>query len=640
MISLQVKHNGSLASMILDACRVRIRESAKGHTIRTKKWRENEELFTAYMPEKDADAVRREKREDGTPEYTTIQMPYSYAVAMAAHSYWTSVFLSRSPIFQFMGNSDEGEMNVLAVEALHNYQMFKGRNTPPLFIMLQDVPKYGEAWLMNYWREDVSRVSQIVEEEEKFMGLVPTGKMVKKRQTRQVVSYQGNSFMNVHPGKVFTDPRYARSRFQEGEFVAIKAELSRNQLVVGESRGQYINVEFLTVKNLAGQGEGVDIDYLEESNDPNLTRPDTGNFSTHYDPKASDVYRVYEVYIDLIPKMWKLGKSDMPEKWVFTVDEDFTTVVEARPMGYLHDKFPLAFLEVEPEAYAQYSRSMVEIYTPVQNTIDWLINSHFFNVRQVLNNQWLLDPSRIETRDLESREPGLAIRLKPAAYGTDVRTALQQLPVQDVTRSHMGDIQMMYEMGERLGMNDSVMGITSPSSRRTAQEIRGDQTFGISRLKTVAEYFSATGFTDLSSMMLANSQQFYNTEQKIRIAGHAAQLAGTEFLNVTPEMIAGQYTMEPVDGTLPIDRFAMVNLWQQLITNMYQVPQVVQEYDLGKIFGYVAQLGGIKNLNRFKVQVVPDEQAMMAAQKGNVIPMQGNGNPMEPGQIPNVGPTA
>lgn len=638
MISLDVKHGGSLSKMILDACRQRIRQSGKAHTSRVKKWRENEELFTLYLSEKEDDRIRRQRREDGTPDYTTIQMPYSYAVAMAAHSYWTSVFLSRSPVMQFSGYSDEGEMQVLALEALHNYQMVKGRMLPPLYIWFQDVPKYGEAWLFNYWRQDVSRSSEIVETEEKLLGLVPTGKMVKKRVTKQVVSYQGNALMNIHPGKIFTDPRYARGRFQEGEFVGVEVELSRNQLVVGQADGQYINVDRLVAQQT--YGNETDESYLEESNDESLERPNIEDFSTHYDPKASDVYRGYEIYIDLIPKLWKLGQSDMPEKWVFTVDKDFSVVLEARPMGYLHNKFPLSYIEIEPEAYSLYSRSMLEIYTPVQNTIDWLINSHFFNVRQVLNNQWLLDPSRVEATDLESREPGLAIRLKPAAYGTDVRNALMQLPVADVTRSHLGDIEMMYNMGERLGMNDALMGMTAPSSRRTAQEIRGDQTFGISRLKTQAEYFSATGFSDLGSMMLSNSQQFYDADMKLKIAGEAAKVAGVQFVQVTPEMIAGQYFVEPVDGTLPVDKFAMANLWREVISSMWQIPQVAQQYDMGKIFGYVAQLGGIKNLNRFKVEVVPDAAMMQQVQAGNVIPMKGGGNPLEPGQIPNVGPTA
>lgn len=636
MISMDVKHGGELSRRILTACRERIRAAGKTHSKRVKKWRESEELFIGYMPEKEVDAVRRTKREEGTPEYTTIQLPYSYAVAMAAHSYWTSVFLSRSPVFQFMGNTDEGEMQVQAVEALINYQMYKARMLAPLFVYFQDVSKYGEAWVSPYWRQDISRVSEIVEEEDKYLGMISTGKMKKRRVIKEIIGYEGNSIFNVHPGKVFTDPRYPRTRFQDGEFTAIQTTLGMNQL--REGKGQYINLEHVSKNGPHQQGESET--YFETSNADLLDRPDIEDFTTFNDKKASDVYDVYEVCINIVPKDWGLGKGDMPEKWVFTVTTTFTTVLECRPLGNIHNKFPLALIEMEAEGYAQFSRSLVEVFGPIQTTLDWLVNSHFFNVRQVLNNQWLLDPSRIHERDLESKTPGKSIRLKPAAYGTDIRTALMQLPVADVTQGHMNDMNMMYQLGERLGVSDSVMGMSSPSSRRTAQEIRGTQTFGISRLKTISEYFSATGFSDLGSMLLMNSQQFYNAEMKLKLVGDAANLAGPTFLDVNPQAIAGEYSIEPVDGTLPIDRFAQANLWREMLMQMSQVPDVLMQYDMGKMFGYVAQLAGIKNLNRFKVEVVPDQMMLEQRTRGNSVPMEGAGNIMEPGQVPGNGPTA
>jgi len=51
----------------------------------------------------------------------------------------------------------------------------------------------------------------------------------------------------------------------------------------------------------------------------------------------------------------------------------------------------------------------------------------------------------------------------------------------------------------------------------------------------------------------------------------------------------------------------------------------------------VAQLGGLKNINRFRIQVVPDGMMQQEMQRGNVVPMRTN--PSEPGQIPGMGPT-
>lgn len=637
MISLEIKHDGERHRNIIRGLRERLRAADRVQQERHKRWKQSEELMSGYVPESEVDALRRAKKEGGAPQYVTIQLPYTYAVLMAAHSYWSTVFLSRTPVFQFEGLTGEGEDQVLALEALIKYQTLKGRMLAPLYIWLNDVGKYGEAWVSPYWRIDRQRTSQIIEVEDKYLGLLPTGKKKKVQQITTVVGYAGNSLYNIQPSDVFTDPRYARSEFQKGEFVAIKTKLSYNQLLEGSREERYINVDRIKQQGRADIPFGDDSSQNAEG--MGMQRPDLDAFSTGYTEKASDVIRAYEFIVNIIPRDWKLGKSDLPQKWVFTVTADFRVVLECRPLGDLHDMYPLAFIETEPEAYSQFNRSLRDTFQPLQDTMDWLVNSHFFNVRQVLNNQWLLDPSRIETRDLENGKPGKAIRLKPAAYGTDIRQALMQLPVADVTQSHLGDMQFLHQMGERMGISDTIMGMGHPSSRRTAQEVRGSQTFQVSRLKTIAEYFSATGFTDLSRMITMNSQQYYDGNMKLKIAGDAAALAGEKFINVTPEMIVGDYMWAAVDGTLPVDRFAQANLWREMIMQMSKVPQVMMQYDLGKIFSYVAQLAGLKNIDRFKVQVVPDAMMMQQAQAGNSVPAAG-GNTNEPGQIPLMGPTA
>lgn len=615
MIGVTLDHKTETHRRILDALRTRFRESAKIHKDRLTKWRKSEELFVGYVPAKTADSIRHTNRDNGAPEYTTIQLPYSYAVAMSAHSYWSSVFLARSPVFQYSGSSGEGEDQVLALETLINYQMYKARMLAPMYIWLQDAPKYGEAWLSNYWKQDTARVAEFVEEQEEYMPGILSGKTVKKKRIRSGVTYEGNAIANIHPGDVFTDPRYPRNRFQDGEFVAIRTTVAWWQLLEGKASGRFFNLDKLRNSKIS-ESESIP----EYSDSPDLSRPTPENLTSNQHKINVDVYPVFEFVVKAIPKEWGIGAGTLPEKWIFTVTQDFQLIIEARPFGHMHDKFPLALLEIEPEAYMNFSRSLVEIYGPVQDTLDWLVNSHFYNVRQVLNNQFIFDPSKVYESDIQDRNPGKAMRLKPAAYGTDVRTALHQFPAQDVTGAHMGDMRMLYELGSRLGVGDSVQGVQTPASRRNTTEIRGSQAFSVGRLKTIAEYFSCTGFTDLSSMMVSNSQQFYNQEKKLAIVGDAGLLAGERFLNVTPESIMGEYLFTPVDGMLPVDRYAQANLWRETITQMAAVPQVLQQYDLGKIFGYVAQLMGIKNLNRFRVEVVPDAQMLAQAAKGNSVP--------------------
>lgn len=94
-------------------------------------------------------------------------------------------------------------------------------------------------------------------------------------------------------------------------------------------------------------------------------------------------------------------------------------------------------------------------------------------------------------------------------------------------------------------------------------------------------------------------------------------------MQITPESITGFYDFVPVDGTLPVDRFAQANLWKELLMQMSRVPQVMSQYDLGKIFGWVASLAGLKNINQFKIQVLPPG-----------APIPPGSVPMRPGETP------
>jgi hypothetical protein len=79
-----------------------------------------------------------------------------------------------------------------------------------------------------------------------------------------------------------------------------------------------------------------------------------------------------------------------------------------------------------------------------------------------------------------------------------------------------------------------------------------------------------------------------------------------------------------VDGTLPVDRAAQANLWKDMMGSLRMMPpQVAMGFDWVKIFSWVSSLAGLKNINQFKINVVPDGSLDAQVQAGNVIPMPG-----------------
>ena len=598
---------------------------------REEEWKNSEDTYTAYMPETDVDRVRKGKRSVGETEYTTINIPYSYAMLLTAHTYYTSVFLARDPIFQLKGRHGESQTSEMAMESLLDYQLQAGGGMPALFVWLMDIGKYSHGVLGHYWDKEEFTLTKMVDQPKSFLGMPIPGTNEKVQISETLTGFEGNRLYNVRPADFLSDPRVPLFRFQEGEFCIVFDKVGWVKIAAKAASGRYYNLKAL--KDFGNQGESDDR-LSSTGYDSNLPGSDLSFYNFESDtPSTVDLY---EFHWDVIPSELGIGNSNRPEKWVFTIANK-SVIVSAQPLGLAHNKYPFDVIPFEVEGYNVFNRSMLEVLDPLNKTMEWLFNSHFYNVRAALNNMFLVDPSKVNIRDLEEPGPGKMIRLKPAAYGQDVRTMLSQFPVQDITRSNLQDSETVAQLAQRItGVSDNVMGSVNSGGRKTATEVRSSTSFGINRLKTNCEWFSNVGFGPLANKLYMSSQQLYTGDKKFRIVGDQAMWA-SQYMDVTPDMIAGMYDFVPVDGAMPVDRFAQANLWQQMLGGLAKVPGALEQYDLGKIFAFVAQLGGLKNINKFKINVVPDGMMQQQAQMGNAVPMRANLN--EPGQIPGMGPT-
>lgn len=624
-------------------------------------WKEDEKEHVAYIKEDDEALLRKSARDAGDPQYVTLDIPYSYGLMMAAVSYWSSVFLARNPVFQYQAAHGSTPSSEQRVEALINYQYRMGRMLPHLFVWLNDCPKFGVGIIGEYWDRQKVRAAQIVEEPQTLLGVPVPGKPKKMKKIVEIPGYEGNKLFNVRPYDFLPDPRVSLMNFQEGEFCGRLVEPSWMDLVRGAKTDIYFNIEaWQRIADSSGDNPDKDMG-AEGYGNIELPDPSTDGWVGGEIPNT-EYGKGFEMFVRLVPRDWGLGESSDLEMWVFTVLSD-EIIVEARPVGALHDQFPFSVIEYEIDGHYLHKRSLYEIAQPLQDTISWLVNSHFFNTRKAMNNMFIADPSRVQMSDFRDPQSGLLIRLKPSAYGTPIGDVISQLPVVDVTKQHLSDAGGIGDLMEKiLGINEQMAGGgRGKSSRATATEIRSENLFSTSRLKTHAEFMAATGFGPLAQRMLQNTQQWYDRVQEYRIAGDLLPGQETSVI-VDPESIVGQFDYEPVDGTLPIDRFAMANLWKELLSVMLKSPELGMEYDLGKIFAYTAQLAGARNVAKFKIQLRPDQMLAQQAQAGNVVPLDavksaGPGNPVtqaaeperteggitranEPRQISGVGPTS
>src|SRR5215471_5976268 len=592
-LNRDLRYGTQLHSDTVSKLRERIESARRALGDRYTQWTQMEESFIAYMPTSELDEIRKQARAAGEPTYTTLDIPYSYATALTAHTYLTSTFFARNPVIQVQGRHGETQMQEQQVEAVMDYQVQTGKQLVPYYVWMLDPLKYGVGILGYYYEEEKKTIGRYEDVPDTFLGIPIPGK-TKKQYTEEVIrGYEGCKLYNVRPQDWFPDPRFSFCNFQKGEFCGRYVDLSYLDILAAPD--DYINLETLK-ENRRDQGATLRIQGSSQIILPNQTPTGTSTYTSGPSSEiSSGTVQSYEVYVRLIPEEWKLGKSRVPQKWIFLL-ADNDVIIQAKPLGYYHDKFPFEVLEQEVDGHALYARSMMEITRPLNDVLTWLVNSHFYNVRKSLNDQFVADPSRIVMKDLMNPEPGKLIRLKPAAYGADVRTVVSQLPVQDITRSHLNDSQMVNELISRVtGINDNIMGAVN-TGRRSATEVRSSTTFGINRLKTMTEYYSAMGFAPLCEQMIQTTQQFMKEDRYYRVVGDLAVGGNDRFLNVSPEDILGFYDWVPVDGTLPVDRMSQVNMWVQLFSQMQQLPQIAMQYDMGRIFAFVAQLAGLKNI--------------------------------------------
>ncbi len=597
-------------------------------------WERAEEQNQAYIKETDADALRSTKRDEGVPQFTTLVVPFAHAMMLSAHTYWTSVFLSRNPILQYEARHGEPEMSVQAVEALIAYQMHVGGILAPLYVWMYDAGKYGVGILGTYWSEESAISVRYEEVPETYLGIPLVGKTKKQKITSKTPGYMGNRAFNVRPQDFFPDPRVPLSDIQKGEFCGRDVSMGWNDIVKGERDKRYYNLkDAKKFAKWANEKRG--------SSQEVLPQDDLG--STDYMTTMKDVgfMNLMEMDVELIPRDWELGSSDQPEMWRFMLASE-EVIIESRPMGTLHGKFPFHVLPYEIEGHVRVPRGMLEILEPLNDALTWLFNSHMFNVRSSLNNQFVADPSRIVMKDLTSNQDGKIIRLKESAYGTDVRTAITQMTVADVTQGHLRDMQAIGDIMQRVsGVTDNLMGMVNPGGRKTATEVRSSNTSGISRLKTTAEYWSAGSFGMMSQVLLQNTQQYYDAERTFKIAGDLVN--GPQTMQVSPEDIQGFYDFVPVDGTMPVDRYAQANLWREILAGLQKMPQIMQNYNMGGIFEWMAQLAGLKNIKQFRVEVQPQAAVDQGVERGNLVPLNQAQRDLtrvpEPGQVSGLGTT-
>lgn len=624
-IDFQKKEHSDVLFALIS--RKKAAQAAMSH--RLDRWKQVEDTYQFYVTPTNTDTRLKQARDDGLPSYTTVHVPYSYAVMLTAHTYLSSVFLSRSPILQLQGRNSDAQNAERKMEAVLDWQLTAGGSIPALYFWLHDALKYGQGILWSYWDKDVVAVPESFTGPKTFLGVPIPGSEKTYTRINQFMRWQGLRLFNSRPQDSYSDPSVTLANLQQGEFVGRTVRVPFNVLRRRQMAGEYYNVDEVR----GGTELGIRSNFQTSANvelpgtDSPIYMQDADPYSDLQKPRYVDLD---EIIIELIPSEWPgLPNRDNLEKWVFTVASE-RVILCCQPLGLLHNQYPVDVIEYEFEPYNIAKRGMLEMLEPLNQTLDWLINTHFYSVRRALNDEIIYDPSILMRTDMERPGPGKLIRVRPDAFGKNISQAYAQLQTVDITQNHLKDVMLVVDMMNRLsGVNDNVMGVLS-TNRKTATEVRTSSSFAVNRLKVLCEFISNMGFTPLTQKFVSATQQLLEGQVWVRLLGMQDVMESPTMIQVAKEDLGGFYDFVPVDGTLPVDRQAQSTMIGQMISQFAQIPQFAQGFDFVKLAAYLLELNGIKNVQQFKVQVMPPG----ASPPPGAVPVPGG--PPAPGGPPNA----
>jgi len=599
---------------VLDRLQMSERKMAQFYS----RWAANEKKLQAYIDlPKYEQQLKEMSRKGEPPQIVSVVIPYSYATIWTIVTYMVHTFCGNKPIFPVSTYRGESAKAAGYMETVLQYNADHTRMISALFQFFMDAEQYGVGVLRPLWMEEYGM--RTTWSEESLTGLLMPGtarQKVRKREKKKVSEY--NEVVNVDPFQFFPDPRVPMAQVaKRGEFVFWRSFEGKHFIDKKKADGLYFWTEAVgSLPTGQNYGDGSSARSLIASGDASPGDPRSR------DHRAEPFHQIDQGTIEIIPADWGLGEGLEPEKWLFTIINK-KQIVQCESLDYDHGEHPCVVIEPGTFGYGFGQPGTLDFLGPIQDSLSWFMNSHIYNVRTALNNMWVVDPSMIEMQDLKNPAPGKTIRLKRSAYGQDVKMALQQLQVQDVTKGHMESMQAFMRIGDALSaVNDNLRGIQESGGRKTATEVRTSGEAGASRLAARARYISAQGITSLTSQMSLNCQQFMTMEFYLRLVGAEGAL---DPVQISPEMITGDFYYPVSDGTLPIDKMALVGVWKEIWMAVASNQMLAQQYDAMGIFEYLAQLAGAKNLSQFKLQAQPDAAIDQGIQSGNLAPTGAGG---------------
>jgi len=485
---LDLSPTSELSKKLVNKILERARTSQNYMSRRHKSWNKIDETLSVYTP-LDEEELKSVAKDDRKP--VSIVFPYSHAILESLISYMLAAFY-QTPVFEYEGHGPEDVIGATLMTKAVDLHCTRTKVALALHTMFRDAFAYGLGITVASWKTEHGLVYR--KQKKGFLSAISGGfrQTGEAKVEEEALLFEGNYLINIDPYKALLDPNVPIQNFQESEFFGWVENTNKMTILSEEASSDedIFNARYL---NHMRNARTAIMDRDSSKREVRFGgKPDDNSSSTN------PVDRIH-MYVNLIPKEWKLGDSEYPEKWYFQVAGD-GLLLQVKRLGLGHNKYPAAVCAPDYDGYSTSPISRLEMLFGLQGTLDWLFNVHIANVRKAVNDMFVYDPYMINSRDLENPHNGWLIRTRRPVWGKGVKDAIQQLNVNDITRQNIGDSSWVVQWMQKIGSTDgSIMGDMRQGGpdRLTGAEYQGTKQGGLNRLERMAKIIGLQAMQDI-----------------------------------------------------------------------------------------------------------------------------------------------
>ena len=585
----------NLVKMVFEQAKFSYESMQKRHEV----WRKIDENLTGYVP-LDESEVNLKDRDPRKP--VSIVIPMSFYTLDTFLMYYASEFLDY-PVFVYEGQSPADQYKGFLLTEVMKRDAYYSGLLVKLFVFFKDITKYGFGVIGVNWKK-----------EEKLI-----------RNTWNL-TYDGNEYFTIDPYLFLPDPDVPLEDGERGNFRGFIEQTNYFSILSDEQQdisGELFNAKYIADKPRRDRNPIMQADPSGRSTKySNVSRTDERN----------DPVDIIHMYVKLIPKELRLGTNEYPEWWLISITTS-GIVIRAMPMDQSITNIPLFVGAPDTDGYSIYPTSRIELNYGSQEAVDWLMSSHIHNVRKSVNDMWLVDPGRVNMRDVLSPGPGKMIRLKSDLWGQGIENAIKPFEVKNVTQQNLIDIDHLLNLNNQfIGPADSISGIWRKGSERvSATEASGTMKSALSRLERVATIVNHQVIAPLGMLSAYNMQDYMSHSVWVKLTAEWQRYL-SQFTQASKTLVDRDDIDIPID-IVPKQLKSKANkvddpqAYLQALSIATNSMELQQEYSISKLYAEVLRTMGITNVEDLRrtdinFKALPEETIQEQASKGNVVPVK------------------